>query len=79
MSIEERVKALVTDMLGVENEKVTREASFEDDLGADSLDGIELVMMAEEEFHIDIPDEDAEKLKTVGDMQDYLAARGVTD
>ena len=68
----ERVKKIVVEHLGVEAEKVTEEASFIDDLGADSLDIVELVMEFEKEFNIDIPDEDAEKLRTVGDAIKYM-------
>ena len=68
----DRVKKIVVEHLGVDAEKVTEEASFIDDLGADSLDIVELVMEFEKEFNIDIPDEDAEKLRTVGDALKYL-------
>jgi acyl carrier protein len=71
-SIEERVRNLIVEQLGVSQEQVTREASFIDDLGADSLDTVELVMAFEEEFGLDIPDEDAEKMATVGDAIKYL-------
>ena len=70
--IAERVKKIVIEHLGVEEAKVTDTASFIDDLGADSLDTVELVMAFEKEFDIDIPDEDAEKLRTVGDAMNYL-------
>jgi acyl carrier protein len=70
--IEAKVKDIIVNELGVEEEKVTREASFVDDLGADSLDTVELVMAFEEEFGIEIPDEDAEKLQTVGDAIEYI-------
>jgi len=69
---EARVKEIIVNELGVEAEKVTHGASFVDDLGADSLDTVELVMAFEEEFGIDIPDEDAELMQTVGDAVDYL-------
>jgi acyl carrier protein len=69
---EGRVKEIIVNELGVEAEKVTRGASFVEDLGADSLDTVELVMAFEEEFGIDIPDEDAELMQTVGDAVDYL-------
>ena len=72
---ENRVKDIIINELGVEAEKVTREASFVEDLGADSLDTVELVMAFEEEFGIEIPDEDAEKLQTVGDAIQYIDAR----
>ena len=68
----ERVKDIIEKELGVEREKLTNEASFIDDLGADSLDIVELVMEFEKEFNIDIPDEDAERLRTVGDAMAYL-------
>ena len=70
--IEEKVKDIIVEELGVEREKLTAEASFMEDLGADSLDTVELVMAFEKEFDIDIPDEDAEKLRTVGDAMNYL-------
>lgn len=72
MTIEERIRDLVVDQLGVNPEQVTADASFIDDLGADSLDTVELVMAFEEEFDIEIPDEDAEKMITVGDAIQYL-------
>ncbi len=71
-SIDERVKEIIVNELGVESEKVTSEASFVEDLGADSLDTVELVMAFEEEFGIDIPDEDAEQMGTVGEAIAYL-------
>ncbi|HIM57471.1 MAG TPA: acyl carrier protein [Candidatus Latescibacteria bacterium] len=71
-AIEERVRDLIVEQLGVNAEQVTPEASFVDDLGADSLDTVELVMAFEEEFGIDIPDEDAEKMLTVADSTKYL-------
>ncbi len=67
-----RVREIIINELGVEAEKVTDEASFVEDLGADSLDTVELVMAFEEEFGIDIPDEDAEQMRTVGDAVKYL-------
>ena len=70
--IEERVRKKVVEHLGVEEEKVTRNASFIDDLGADSLDTVELVMAFEEEFGIEIPDDAAEKIQTFGDAVDYI-------
>ena len=72
MSYEERVKEIIVEQLGVDPGEVTNEASFIDDLGADSLDTVELVMAFEEEFDIEIPDKDAEKLVTVGAAIDYL-------
>jgi acyl carrier protein len=68
----EKVKDIIANELGVEREKLTNDASFTDDLGADSLDIVELVMEFEKEFNIDIPDEEAEKLRTVGDALNYL-------
>jgi acyl carrier protein len=70
-----KVKDIIEKELGVEREKLTNEASFIEDLGADSLDIVELVMEFEKEFNIDIPDEDAEKLRTVGDAVKYLDAK----
>ena len=70
-NVEEKVKDIIEKELGVEREKLTDEASFIEDLGADSLDIVELVMEFEKEFNIDIPDEDAEKLRTVGDAMGY--------
>ena len=71
-NVEEKVKDIIVEELGVEREKLTGQASFMEDLGADSLDTVELVMAFEKEFDIDIPDEDAEKLRTVGDALAYL-------
>ena len=71
-NIEERVKKIIIEQLGVKEEEVTNEASFVDDLGADSLDTVELVMALEEEFECEIPDEDAEKIITVQDAIDYI-------
>ncbi len=73
--IEAKVKDIIINELGVEAEKVTPEASFVEDLGADSLDTVELVMAFEEEFGIEIPDEDAEKMQTVGDAIQYINTR----
>jgi acyl carrier protein len=70
--IEQKVKDIIINELGVEAEKVTPEASFVEDLGADSLDTVELVMAFEEEFGMEIPDEEAEKLQTVGDAITYI-------
>jgi acyl carrier protein len=71
-SIDKRVKEIVAEQLGVDEAQVTNEASFMDDLGADSLDTVELVMALEEEFDIEISDEDAEKIQTVQDAIDYI-------
>ena len=70
--INERIKQIVAEQLGVDEDQVTTEASFMDDLGADSLDTVELVMALEEEFDIEISDEDAEKIQTVQDAIDYI-------
>ncbi len=72
MSLDERVKNLVITQLGVDAEKVDKNSSFIDDLGADSLDTVELVMAFEEEFDMEISDDDAQKMKTVNDVIDYL-------
>ena len=74
--IADRVKKIVVEHLGVEEEKVTETASFIDDLGADSLDTVELIMAFEEEFGAEIPDEEAEKLTSVGKVIEYLASKG---
>ena len=71
-SIEEKVKDIIVEQLGVNPEQVTPQASFIEDLGADSLDIVELVMAFEEEFGVEVPDEDAEKLQTVGDVIKYI-------
>ncbi len=71
-----KVKEIIINELGVDPEKVTPEASFVDDLGADSLDTVELVMAFEEEFTIDIPDEDAEQMRTVGEAISYIEKHG---
>jgi acyl carrier protein len=71
-SIEEKVKDIIVDQLSVNPEQVTPSASFIEDLGADSLDTVELVMAFEEEFGVEVPDEDAEKLQTVGDVIKYI-------
>ena len=70
----DKVKAIIVDQLGVEEDAVKMEASFLDDLGADSLDIVELIMALEEEFDIEIPDEEAEKITTVGDVVNYISA-----
>ncbi len=72
MALEERIREIIADQLGVETEKIVPEAKFVEDLGADSLDVVELIMAFEEEFGIEIPDEDAEKIQTVGDVISYL-------
>jgi acyl carrier protein len=71
-SVSERVIEIVADQLGVDKEKITRETSFVNDLGADSLDTVELVMELEEEFDINIPDDAAEKIQTVGQAIDFI-------
>jgi len=71
----EKIKKIIVDQLGVDESEVTPEASFVDDLGADSLDTVELVMALEEEFGIEIPDEDAEKLLTIEDVINYIEAK----
>ena len=73
--IADRVKKIVVEHLGVDADKVTDHASFIDDLGADSLDVVELVMAIEEEFGIDVPDEDTQGLKTVQDVVDYIKSK----
>ena len=75
MSVEEKVKEIIVDQLGVEEKQVNTQASFIDDLGADSLDTVELVMALEEEFDVEIPDEDAEKIGTVQNAIDYIKDR----
>ena len=70
--VADRVKKIVVEHLGVEEDKVVENASFIDDLGADSLDTVELVMAFEEEFEIEVPDEEAEKLQAVGDVISYI-------
>lgn len=74
-SIEAQVKAIVAEQLGVKEDEVTNDASFVDDLGADSLDTVELVMALEEEFETEIPDEDAEKITTVQQAIDFVTTR----
>ena len=73
-SVEERVRKIVVEQLGVSEEQVTTSASFVDDLGADSLDTVELVMALEEEFECEIPDEEAEKITTMKEAIDYIEA-----
>lgn len=70
----EKVKSIIADQLGLEASEITMESSFVDDLGADSLDIVELIMALEEEFDIEFPDEDAEKVSTVGDVVEYIKA-----
>ena len=72
MAVQEKISEIIVEQLGVKPEEVIPEASFVDDLGADSLDTVELVMALEEEFGIEIPDEDAEKIQTVGDAIKYI-------
>jgi acyl carrier protein len=74
-SIEARVKDIIVDQLGVNADQVTPEAKFVEDLGADSLDTVELVMAFEEEFDIEVPDEEAEKLQSVGDVVTYITSQ----
>ncbi len=75
MSVESRVKEIIIDQLGVDEKEVTSEAKFIDDLGADSLDLVELVMALEEEYDTEITDEEAEKIQTVGDAIEYIKSR----
>ena len=72
MVVESKIRTIIAEQLGVKPEEVTPTASFVDDLGADSLDTVELIMALEEEFNVEIPDEDAEKMKTVGDAIKYI-------
>lgn len=76
MALEEKIKEIIVEQLGVNADQVTPDASFIEDLGADSLDTVELVMAFEEEFGAEIPDEDAEKLTTVGAVNEYLKSKG---
>ena len=73
--LDPKIKETIADQLGIEPEKVTWESSFMDDLNADSLDIVEMIMAMEEVFDIDIPDDEAEKLKTVGDVQNYIKSK----
>ncbi len=75
----EKVRKIVAEHLGVEEEQVTPAATFVDDLGADSLDIVEIVLAFEDEFHIEIPDEDAEKIQKVQDAVDYITAKSGTE
>ena len=77
-AVEERVKQIIVEQLGVDEAEVTPSASFVDDLGADSLDTVQLVMAFEEAFDIEIPDEDAEKIRTVNDAVDYIEKHAKT-
>ncbi len=77
-TVEERVKKIVIEQLGVKEEEVSNESSFVDDLGADSLDTVELVMALEEEFECEIPDESAEKITTVQQAVDYIKSQSAT-
>jgi len=79
MSIEENVKRIIVEQLGVDAAQVTENAKFVDDLGADSLDTVELVMALEEEFSIEIPDEEAEKIASVGDAINYINTHGKSE
>ena len=78
MAIQDKITEIIVEQLGVKPEEVTPEASFVDDLGADSLDTVELVMALEEEFGIEIPDEDAEKIQTVGDAARYIEEKAAS-
>ena len=75
----EKIKEMIADSLGVDAGTITEESSFKDDLGADSLDLFELVMALEEEYNVEIPSEDLEKLTTVGAVMDYLKSKGVEE
>jgi acyl carrier protein len=77
MALEEKIKEIIVEQLGVNADQVTTNASFIEDLGADSLDTVELVMAFEEEFGAEIPDEDAEKLTTVGGVISYMQEKGI--
>lgn len=79
MALEDKVKDIIVEQLGVNADQVNPEASFIEDLGADSLDTVELVMAFEEEFGAEIPDEDAEKLTSVGAVNEYLKSKGLGD
>lgn len=72
MAVEDRIKKIISEQLGVEESEVVPEAKYVEDLGADSLDTVELVMALEEEFNVEIPDEEAEKIQTVGQTIDYI-------
>ena len=77
MNTEKKIKSIIADQLGIPEEEITNEGSFVEDLGADSLDIVELIMAMEEEFEIEIPDEDAEKILTVRDAFEYVKKRVV--
>jgi len=77
ISVEDKVRKIISEQLDVEEERVTPEASFFNDLGADSLDTVELVMALEDEFRIEIPDEEAQKIKTVKDVIEYVSTNSV--
>lgn len=79
MAVEDKIKDIIAEQLGVKVEEVKPEASFIDDLGADSLDTVELIMALEEEFNVEIPDEDAEKMMTVGDAMKYINEKGTEE
>ena len=79
MAVEDRIREIIVEQLGVSPEEVVPEASFIDDLGADSLDIVELVMAIEEEFNLEIPDEDAERIQSVQDVQNYIEERTSKD
>ncbi|WP_423062278.1 acyl carrier protein [Candidiatus Paracoxiella cheracis] len=78
-TVEERVKKIVVEQLGIKLEEATNDASFVDDLGADSLDTVELVMALEEEFNTEIPDEEAEKITTIQEAIDYIKAHSASE
>jgi len=78
MAVQDKITEIIVEQLGVKPEEVIPEASFVDDLGADSLDTVELVMALEEEFGVEIPDEDAEKIQTVGDAMRYIEDKSVS-
>jgi acyl carrier protein len=78
MTVKPKIKDIIVEQLGVDPERVKEDAKFIDDLGADSLDIVELIMAMEEEFDIEIPDDDAEKLVNVKNVQEYLESKGVS-
>ena len=79
MALEDKVKAIIVEKLDVQPDQVKPEAAFIADLGADSLDAVDMMMKLEEEFGVDIPEEEAEKLTTVGAVMDYLKSKGLSD